>query len=145
MSSSTTSLSEQSNDDVKEEEKTETLNNYESNDYKTEEPKIEYEEAPESDYSSVMYEGYVGNSPIVFELTDFDKSFSGSYYYKKVGSRIQLVENSRNEEEIEILEYTEGKITGTFNLAFFNRYSSEITGMFTRVDGVQSSVRLSKQ
>ena len=145
MSSSTTSLSEQSKDEEEEVEKTETSNNYESNDYKTEEPKVEYEEAPESDYTYVIYEGYVGNSPIVFELTGFDNSISGSYYYKKVGSRIQLVENSRNEEEIVLLEYTDGNFTGTFNLAFFNRYSNEITGMFTRYDGVQSSVSLYKQ
>ncbi len=66
------------------------------------------------------YEGFInGKLPIVINLTNWgNNSLSGSYFYKKVGTKIELFGEFSSATAFEIKEYVEGAHTGTFKGAF---------------------------
>lgn len=66
------------------------------------------------------YEGLInGKLPIVINLTNWgNNSLSGNYFYKKVGTKIELFGEFSTDNVFEIKEYAEGTHTGTFKGSF---------------------------
>jgi serine/threonine protein kinase len=95
-------------------------------------------EKPDETNRPKIYHGVLAGNEITVKLNGFEDFIEGSYVYDVVGQSIKLEESYRNDEEIEIKEYTNGNYTGRFNFSFFNRNDDELDGTWTSTDGSSS-------
>jgi hypothetical protein len=95
-------------------------------------------EKPDETNRPKIYNGVLAGNEITVKLNGFEDFIEGSYVYDVVGQSIKLEESYRNDEEIEIKEYTNGNYTGRFNFSFFNRNDDELDGTWTSTDGSSS-------
>lgn len=81
------------------------------------------------------YEGTIGdNNPVVLSLINWgDGTFSGSYYYKKIGKEIEIFGESQDGHSFLLEEYVGEENTGSF-YANFDSYS-KIVGEWKDIHG----------
>ena len=90
------------------------------------------------------YTSNIAGQDVTFYIEGFDDKLEGSYYYNKIGREIKLIESSRNEEEIVLMEFADGRTYAKLTLQFFDGNSTSVNGIFTTVDGKQYNFVLQK-
>ena len=106
--------------------------------------KHEKTETSEVSNERVVYTSNIAGQDVTFFLTGFGDKLNGSYYYNSIRKDIELIENSRNEAEIELMEFADGRTYAKLTLQFFDGNSTSVNGIFTTVDGKQYNFVLQK-
>jgi hypothetical protein len=67
------------------------------------------------------YIGTIGTTPVVFDLIKKDNKFSGSYYYSKIGTPIEISGEATGSNKFNLTEFDRNyEITGTLTCNFSN-------------------------
>jgi hypothetical protein len=93
----------------------------------------------------VVYTSNIAGQDVTFFLKGFGEKIEGSYYYNVIGKEINLIEYSRNAEEIVLREFANGQTHSKLNLQIFDSNTSSINGLFTAKDGRQYDFVLYKK
>jgi hypothetical protein len=84
------------------------------------------QENPSASGTYNKYTGTIGTAAIVFDLIKKDNKFSGSYYYAKIGTPIEIVGEATGSNTFKLTEFDSNyEITGTLTCNFINDNSIE--------------------
>ena len=82
------------------------------------------QENPSGTYKK--YGGTIGTSPVVFDLIQKNNKLSGTYYYTKIGTPIEISGEAKEDNKFAVTEYNQNyEVTGNLTFNYFNEFTIE--------------------